>query len=217
MSWETLPLRSVTDASRAASRVADALDRGWLLAHPTETVYGFGCALDEDALEVLARLKRRLDQKPFLVLLPDEHALDGLAWTDAARALASAFWPGPLTLALRTEGRMFPSRIRSEAGTVAVRVPGHAAMAALLRAIRRPVTSSSANLPGQPPARDSASVRKTLREAGADSAILLLDAGVLPPSPPSTIVDCSVDPPRIMRAGAITTGELVNVCHDIAT
>lgn len=194
---------SPAERERNAAQVAEHLRAGGLIAYPTETVYGFGCSLRPDALAELAQLKSREGVKPFLVLVRKAEDLEGVRWTESARRLAAAFWPGPLTLALAAEPGAFPAAVLSSAGTVAARVSPHEAVRAILRALPRPLTSTSANLPGGAPAVDGDEAAAVVQELGAADRILLVDGGRLAPSAPSTIVDCSREPPRLLRAGAL--------------
>jgi len=216
MRVQVLPYRTRSEQEAALERTAGHLGDGGLIAHPTETVYGFGGALDPEPLDALVQLKRRNRARPFLLLVADVDRVDGLVWNGAARALARAFWPGPLTLALRAEPGAFPAQVCGADGTVAVRVTGHDGMRMLLRVFGRPITSTSANIPGAEPATDPDAVRRVLQAVRHAGGMLLLDGGPLPASPPSTIVDCGTERPRVLREGAITTAELSNVVHDIA-
>lgn len=202
----TAPLvrfRTAVEVGAAAPRVARHLRAGGLVAYPTETVYGFGCALLPEALAALARLKSRAETKPFLLLIRSIEEAPDLEWTDAARTLAAAFWPGPLTLGLRGDPRRYPPGVIATDGTVAVRATPHAGVRALLAELRGPITSTSANRRGQPPATSAAEVLAVLRDLESAQEVWVLDGGALPPSPPSTIVDCSGARPRLLRAGAV--------------
>ncbi|HEX6937897.1 MAG TPA: L-threonylcarbamoyladenylate synthase [Longimicrobiales bacterium] len=209
-----LPFGGEADYARAAPRVARHLERGGVIAYPTETVYGFGGALEDVALERVARLKGREMVKPFLLLVLDGSQAPGLEWTADARRLADAFWPGPLTLALRATVP-YPPRVVGPGGTVAVRATPHAGVRAILRAFGGPITSTSVNLPGERPASDVERVVRVAEEAGAGEELWVLDGGRLPDSPPSTIVDCSRTPPRVLRRGAISMNALRGVVDGI--
>ncbi len=198
-----IPFVTAAERERNAASVAEHLRSGGLVAYPTETVYGFGCALRRDALDALAALKSREGVKPFLLLVGDVGRLPGVRWTVSARRLSAAFWPGPLTLALDAEPGAFPPGVLAPGGTVAVRVSPHPAVRALLGAFPRPITSTSANLPGASPAQDADEVAEVLRALGALESVLVVDGGRLPPSAPSTLVDCSREPPRVLRVGAL--------------
>lgn len=203
------------DRSRNAPLVAEHLRAGGVIAYPTETVYGFGCTLVPEALEALAELKSREARKPFLLLVRSADELPGVRWGDSAKQLADAFWPGPLTLALPAEEGAFPDSVVGAAGTVAARVSPHPAPHAILEAVRRPITSTSVNLPGEPPASDADGAAAVIVAAGAVDRVLLLDGGALAPSEPSTVVDCSVVPPVVLRAGAISLDALRKVIGEI--
>jgi L-threonylcarbamoyladenylate synthase len=215
-----VPFETAAQRARSAGRVAAHLRRGGLIAYPTETVYGFGCALLPAPLRRLWSLKRRGDGKPFLVLVSSARALPFLRWTGAARVLARTFWPGPLTLALRADARAVaagrvPSEILSDGGAVAVRRSPHPAVRAILAALGGPVTSTSANVAGEAPARDAAAALRAVESLAAVQRFLLLDGGMLPPSEPSTVVDCSGARPRLVRRGALDLDTLRRTAPEI--
>ena len=203
-----LALRSAADAEAISGRVRAHLARGGLLAYPTETVYGVGSAPEADPLAALARLKGRPPRKPFLLLVSQGAQVAGLEWNEAARTLAQQFWPGPLTLALPGgEGRL-PDALRGAEGGIAVRHTGHGPMARLIERLGHPVTSTSANQPGSPPAPGADGVEALFRSAVEEGLLLVLDGGVLGNVPPSTLVDCTMPVSRIIREGAIPLAEL---------
>lgn len=185
------------------------LREGGLLAYPTETVYGFGCALRKEALERLRGLKEREADRPFLLLVPDRESVEELEWTPEARELADVFWPGALTLVLRDPGGRFPAGVRSPAGTVAVRRSPHALVRRIVEVLGEPLTSTSANPPGGEPALSAEEAGEAAGAAGAGEDLWVVDGGRLPPSEPSTIVDCTGEgAPRVVRAGAVPPGRL---------
>jgi L-threonylcarbamoyladenylate synthase len=211
-----LPFRTAADWAREGARVAAHLRAGGLIAYPTETVYGLGSALREDALERLAAFKGGRETKPFLLLLERPEEAPGLEWNDCARQLARAFWPGPLTLALRAEPGRYPARVVGAEGTVAVRSSPHPAVRALVSALGEPITSTSANLPGAPPATRTEEVLELARALGNPADLWVLDGGALPASAPSTVVDCASERPRILREGAIVGARLRGVVENLA-
>jgi L-threonylcarbamoyladenylate synthase len=205
-----LPLRTPADARLSAPAVRRHLDEGGLLGYPTETVYGLGSAVEARAVERLALLKGRPKGKPFLLLVSSRAMAEriGLAFTASANALAEAFWPGPLTLVLKGgEGRL-PDRLRGPEGGYAVRYTSHSAVAMLITLLDQPLTSTSANLPGQAPAAGAAQVVTLFQEAYDRGELLVLDGGTLGNVPPSTIVDCTSAVPTLVREGAIPRSEL---------
>lgn len=210
----TIPFRTDSEIAAALPEVVAHLRGGGIIACPTETVYGFGCALQADAIMRLSALKQRTDSKPFLLLIaaPEQAAM--LHWTDAGRALARAFWPGPLSIALQAPDGAFPPGVQGPDGAVAVRATSHAGIRALVGALGAPITSSSANAPGQAPARDARTAGAALAALGADGSIVL-DGGTLPDTLPSTVVDASVSPPRVLRAGAVPIEELQVIIGEV--
>lgn len=205
-----LPLRTERDATMVAPQVAAHLSGGGLIGYPTETVYGLGSLASDAGLDELARLKHRPPSKPFLLLIAGHGMLEhaGLVLTPGARRLVEEFWPGPLTLVLAgAEGRL-PDRLRGPEGGIAVRWTSHGALERLIRDIGRPITSTSANLPGEPPAPGASGVTASFPDAVASGELMVLDGGVLGNVPPSTLVDCTTRVPRLVREGAISHAEL---------
>jgi len=188
--------------------VAAHLRAGRLIAYPTETVYGLGGAVTEDAVRALRHRKGREDDKPFIALVSSAEAVRKLAWTAAARALAEIFWPGPLTLVLDDPSGIFPVGVRDErTGAVGVRVSPHPLVRRLVEALGGPLTSTSLNEPGRPPATSGTEAVEVVRALGGRD-VLVLDTGTLPPSSPSTVVDCRGPEPVVLRAGSVPTERL---------
>jgi len=188
---------------------------GGVIAYPTETVYGLGGAATPEAVARVLRLKVREPDKPLLVLVAARSAVAGLVWTPAAEALADAFWPGALTLVLADPDGIFPRGVRHErTGAVGVRVSPHPWIARLVEAWGGPITSTSLNEPGGPPAR-SGSDALAFAERLDGEEILVIDTGTLPPSKPSTMVDCSGTVPVVLRAGSVPVERLRCVIPEI--
>jgi L-threonylcarbamoyladenylate synthase len=206
----TLPFRTETEIAAAIPPTASHLARGGLLAYPTETVYGLGSIPSAAALAALARLKGRAPDKPFLILVSSRAMVEewGLVFSAAARALAAAFWPGPLTLVLPGGEGKLPDELRGREGGIAVRHTSHAGIARLVAATGQPLTSTSANRPGSPPAPGADRIREVFADEVARGDLLVLDGGVLGNVPPSTLVDCTSPVPRLVREGAIPRAEL---------
>ncbi len=205
-----VPFRSAEDIELAIRRAVPHLLAGGLLAYPTETVYGLGSRARAPEVKALARLKGRRLDKPFLLLVSSQEMAEaqGLAFNQSARALVRAFWPGPLTLVLPGGSGRLPDLLRGPEGGIAVRWTSHRGMTRLVQALREPVTSTSANLPGQPPAPGAEAIVRDFASAVEAGTLLVLDGGVLGNSPPSTVVDCTQPAPRLIRPGALTLAEL---------
>ena len=181
------------DAPGAVEEAAAALANGELVAFPTDTVYGL--ASGHDHVRKLYVAKDRPKEKRIPVLLSDATNLEASALvTPAARALAEAFWPGPLTLVL-----VAPRR-----GTIAFRVPDQAVARRLIAASGGGLPVTSANRSGQPNARTAAEVIAQLEGRIA----LVLDGGSTTGGVASTIVDCTTDQLKIIREGAISLAQI---------
>ncbi len=202
-----LPFRSEVEVSSAIPQAVEHLHGGGLLGYPTETVYGLGSNLDSAALDALRRLKDRDSEKPFLLLVSGAEMAEkwGLTFDEKARALADAFWPGPLTLVLPASTNRLPDDLRNPEGGVAVRRTSQTGVERLINEIDHPITSTSANPPGRAPAVDIAALR---RDFGHVDGLLALDGGPLERAVPSTILDCTTEPPRVVREGAIPMSRL---------
>jgi L-threonylcarbamoyladenylate synthase len=206
----TLPFRSESEIEAAIPVVITHLERGGLLAYPTETVYGLGSMPSAPGLGALSHLKGRAPGKPFLLLVSGLAMAEewGLVMSPSARALSAAFWPGPLTLVLRGgEGRL-PDDLRGKEGGIAVRHTSHSGIGRLVAAMGRPLTSTSANRPGEPAAPGPDRIREVFGPEIERGELLVLDGGVLGNVPPSTLVDCTGPMPRLVREGAIPRAEL---------
>ena len=205
-----LPFRTDSEADEAIPQVVEHLRAGGLLGYPTETVYGLGSRAVAEDLTALAQLKGRPPKKPFLLLVSSRPMAEswGLVFNGAARAMADACWPGPLTLVVPGgEGRL-PEALRGREGGIAVRVTSHDRIRRLVVALGEPLTSTSANRPGSKPAPGAEGLSSTFAEAEASGRLLILDGGVLGNVPPSTLVDCTEVRPKIIRDGAIPRDEL---------
>jgi L-threonylcarbamoyladenylate synthase len=207
---KAVPFRSDEEVAAALPRVIAHLNARGLLAYPTETVYGLGSRARAADVQALAALKGRRRDKPFLLLVADRAMAEaqGLAFNDAASALARAFWPGPLSLVLPGGSGRLPDTLRGPEGGIAVRWTSHRGMARLVRELGEPVTSTSANLPGGSPAPGAEAILRDFAAAVDAGALLVLDGGVLGNSPPSTVVDCTQPAARLIREGALTLAEL---------
>jgi L-threonylcarbamoyladenylate synthase len=180
-------------------------------------VYGFGGAADEQGVEALVSLKGRPPGKPFLLLIAGSAMIGklGLHLPNFAARLAARHWPGPLTLVLPGGERRVPERLRGPEGGVAVRWTPHPGLSRLLQAYGEPLTSTSANRPGVPPAMSAAEIIEQWSQAITRGRLAVLDGGRLQPSSPSTVVDCTGRLPRVIRPGAISAAQLRESVPDL--
>lgn len=194
--------------------------RGGLVAYPTETVWGLGADAGSDAaVEALRRLKGRTDDAPISVLVSGLASLarHGLEPGPAGRRLAERFWPGPLTLVMRCRRPLAPGIARAD-GAVGVRCSPHATAAGLARALERagvgPLTATSLNRSGEPPARTRAEAAAAFPpSADAPSLLAGEDAGG---GAPSTVVDVCGERPRVLRWGGLAEPHLAPLLQEFA-
>lgn len=205
-----IPFWSPAEIETSISGTIAHLQQGGVLAYPTETLYGFGTAVDREAVEALVQLKQRPPSKPFLLLIvgSDMLARLDLHLSREASRLAARHWPGPVTLVLPGGDRRVPDRLRGPEGGVAVRWTPHEGLQRLIRAYGDPITSTSANRPRQPPAMSAFDIVDQWGDAIARGRLRVLDGGRLEPSQPSTVVDCTTERPRVIRPGAVPASVL---------
>lgn len=190
----------------AVARAAMSINAGGIVAVPTETVYGLAAdATDPHAVARIYEAKGRPSFNPLIVHVLDLAAAERLAaFDDARRALAQTFWPGPLTLVLpvRAEAGLAPA-VTAGLATVAVRVPAHRAMRALLAACGKPLAAPSANRSGAISPTMAAHVAASLGAA----APLILDDGPCPAGVESTIVMNG----EVLRPGPISADAIASI------
>jgi L-threonylcarbamoyladenylate synthase len=190
----------------AVAHVADALRHGAIAVIPTDTLYGLAVnPFDASAVaRLFARKGRRADQAVPLIACSREQVEQVFGeLPGVAGRLADTFWPGPLTLLLRAPETLLA--VAAGTGRVGVRVPALEVARSLCFAAGMPLTATSANLSGQAPT-NNADVAAEEWQATAD---ILLDAGLTPGGPPSTVVDVTGPEPVLIRAGAIVWSEVV--------
>ncbi|WP_110241936.1 L-threonylcarbamoyladenylate synthase [Nocardioides gilvus] len=213
MSTMQLSTGTETERDEAMEAATQAVRRGELVVIPTDTVYGIGAdAFDASAVTALLAAKGRGRDMPPPVLVSSATTLDALATEvpEYARALVSAFWPGPLTLVCRQQASL-KWDLGETRGTVAVRMPDHEIALGILERTG-PLAVSSANLSGEPAARDADEATAMLGE----SVAVVVDAGRTPGADPSTIVDVTGKSCRVLRVGAVGVAALREVLDPLA-
>ena len=199
--------RVVPDDAAGRAEAIAVLERGGVVALPTDTVYGIGVALGTPGgVERLFQVKHRAPDKGIMLLLADAGQAETIGeMGPAAAALAAACWPGGLTVVVpRRPDVALPAALTGGAPTIGLRVPDHEAPRALARGVG-PLPTTSANVSGLPEARDADEIVAQL----GDAIDLIIDGGAAHGGPASTVVDCTVDPPRILREGAIAPDRVV--------
>ncbi|MEY8574398.1 L-threonylcarbamoyladenylate synthase [Oscillospiraceae bacterium 21-37] len=187
-------------------RAGEILRAGGLVAIPTETVYGLAAdALNGNAVKKIFAAKGRPSDNPLIVHISGFSQLAPLVKEvpEAAKRLAQAFWPGPLTIILE-KSALVPMETSGGLDTVAVRMPRHPAARAVIEAAGVPLAAPSANLSGRPSPTSFAHVREDL--AGRVDA--LLDGGPCDVGVESTVITLAGDVPRVLRPGGVTLAQL---------
>lgn len=198
----------------AIEEAAAILRRGGLLGIPTETVYGLGAdGLNEDAVRRIFLAKGRPQDNPLILHVPDAGWLERCC-TDipsAAYALAERFWPGPLTMILPRRDCV-PLRTTGGLDTVGVRCPDHPVTRAIIAAADTPVAAPSGNTSGRP----SPTCARHMMEDMMGKIDGIVDGGDCAVGVESTIIDLTVQPPRLLRPGGLPLEELEAVLGEVA-
>ena len=194
-------------------RAGEVLKRGGLVAFPTETVYGLGAnALNEEAAKKTYAAKGRPSDNPLIVHIADADALESIVKTvsDKAKQIIEKFWPGPLTLIFE-KAECVPYGTTGGLNTVAVRMPVDEVARAVIRAGGGYISAPSANASGRPSPTSAAHVADDLN----DKIDMIIDGGNVDIGVESTILDMTVEPPMILRPGAITKEMLEEVLGEV--
>ena len=184
--------------SRAISRAAAIIRSGGLVGFPTETVYGIAAdPLNKRTMARLYAAKERPRGKPFTVHISDLATIEemGCGITKEARALIGKFWPGPLTIILKTR----------TGKKIGFRMPDNCVALELLKKVGVPVVAPSANLSGEEPPRTARDVLRYM-DGKLD---MLIDAGPASVGIESTVVDLTRGRPKILREGAIKERSII--------
>jgi tRNA threonylcarbamoyl adenosine modification protein (Sua5/YciO/YrdC/YwlC family) len=200
------------ERERGVTAAVEAVGRGDLVVMPTDTVFGIGGdAFKSWAVTALQSARGRDRRSPVSVLVGSRHTLDGLVYglPAAARDLVEAFWPGALTIIVEHASSL-QWDLGETGGKVAVRMPLHPLALEVLRETG-PMAVSAANKEGEPPTTTAAQAR----DAFGYSVSVYLEAAVSPEPMTSTIVDVSGTRPVLVRAGAISYEQLLEVAPEM--
>lgn len=186
---------------------ANFLVNNEVIAFPTETVYGLGAnAKSEEAVKRVYEAKGRPSDNPLIVHIASESQLEEFVIDipPVAKRLMNEFWPGPLTLILKSKPGQLAKSVTAGLDTVAVRMPNHPVALSLIKASGLPIAAPSANTSGKPSPTTAMHVRDDLngRIAG------IVDGGSTGVGVESTVLDCTVEIPVILRPGGVTKEQL---------
>jgi len=190
------------------------LKKGGIVAFPTDTVYGLGAdPLNAQAVARIYKVKKRPLNLPLPLLIADKSELPKVASVvpEIAWQLAELFLPGGLTLVLR-KSALVPDTVTCGGDTVAVRIPDHPVVIALILGLGTPIVGTSANLSGMP----SPVTAEEVREQLDDEVDLIIDGGRCPGGTESTVLDVTGKVPVLLREGAIPGTELTKLCGPLS-
>ena len=194
------------------AKAAEILKAGKLVAFPTDTVYGIGAnAFNKDAVERIFTAKGRDSKKPLQILIADKDNLNFIVekQSDTLHRLVDRFFPGALTIVVPAKAD-FPRWVTCGLDTVGVRMPSNPIALEMIKAFGKPIAATSANISGLPDPKDAQQVLEYL-DGKVD---FILDGGATPDNVPSTVIDVSVNPPKILRQGKLTVDELSKALHE---
>lgn len=210
---KTIPLSSIQSEPTLYNQVKDTLEESKIICFPTPMGYKLAADLSSPkAVMSMLQAKRRTQNAPSLVLVPDETWVSTIAShvPDVARALMKTFWPGPMTL-LFPASEALPAKVRRSLtkakGWVGVRWPGDDVSTEILRVFKRPLLVSSANLAKKQGAHSAGQVRKNFGR----TVDIMIDAGDITDQTRSTLVDMTKGHPSVIRAGSISEADILSV------
>lgn len=205
-------IKDINKDIKYLKEAASIINKGGVVAFPTETVYGLGAnAFDEEAVEKIFKAKGRPQDNPLIVHVANKN-IDNLVKDipEVARELISKFWPGPLTIILKKKD-IIPYRTSANLDTVGIRMPANDIALKIIELSNTPIAAPSANISGRPSPTD---VERCIEDLSGRIDYIIggeqSNVGV-----ESTIVDCTVNPPVVLRPGGITLEMLHQVCKDI--
>lgn len=201
---QTDPLNPRDDHIHATSHI---IKDGGVIVFPTQYLYGLGAdALNAEAVDRVFEIKQRSYHKPLLVLIPHRNDLSRLVQqvSSAAVHMMNCFWPGAVTLIFKAKDTL-PSNLTANTGKIGIRMPQHPVALALSTSVGGPLTATSANITGEPGCSTVSDIDPRI----SDKVDLILDAGPLKGGIGSTVVDVTVDPPKILREGAIPAKDII--------
>ena len=207
-------IRKINSQKPEAGIIAEAagvIERGGVIVFPTRCLYGLGAdAMDPEAVQRIIEIKQRPHDNPILVLIHSEKQLEMLVGKipPAAGAIMAEFWPGRVTLVFEARDTL-PGLLTAQTGKIGVRLPGHPVAAAILKQAKGPVTGTSANISGRPGCNRLGDMDPPIVE----HLDLILDAGTLQGGVGSTVVDVTDEPPRILREGQVTAGQILGALN----
>jgi L-threonylcarbamoyladenylate synthase len=192
-------------------KAAEFISRGGVVVVPTDTVYGLAAdASNPQAVAKLFRIKKRPQTKPVPVLIRDMEMAKDMAYIDKRlEKILAILWPGAITVILQKKAEL-PELVTAGKRTIGLRLPDYKLLHFLLEAMGRPLTATSANISGEAPSIDAEKVAGQFNKEFYRPD-LILDAGKLKFSEPSTVLDLATPEPKIIRIGPVNPKKLMEI------
>ncbi len=192
-------------------KAAEFILRGGVVVVPTDTVYGLAAdATNPDAVMRLFRIKKRPKTKPVPVIIRDMEMAKNLAYIDKRlERILNLIWPGAITIILQKKADL-PELVTAGKRTIGLRLPDYKMIHYLLETVAKPMTATSANISGEEPSIDAEEVAGQFRKEFYRPD-LILDAGKLKFSEPSTVLDLAAPEPKIIRIGPVNPKKLMEI------
>jgi L-threonylcarbamoyladenylate synthase len=192
-------------------KAAETILRGGVVVVPTDTVYGLAAdATNPDAVMRLFRIKKRPKTKPVPVIIRDMEMARSLAYLNKRlEKILSILWPGAITIILQKKA-MMPDLVTAGKRTIGLRLPDYKLLHFLLEVVGKPMTATSANISGEEPSIDAEEVAGQFTKEFYKPD-LVLDAGKLKFSEPSTVLDLAAAEPKIIRIGPVNPKKLMEI------
>ncbi len=194
-------MKVIKSSKEAIEEAVRIIKQGGVVVYPTESFYGLGAdATNEEAIRKVFKIKKRKENNPILLIIGELSMLSDLVKEIPlpAKLLIEKLWPGPLTMLFWAKHNV-PSVLHAGTGKIGVRLSANPVARAISKLSEVPITGTSANISGTPPCRTASEVMSQLK--GVD---LVLDAGKLNSSLPSTVIDVTESPFKLIRKGLIS-------------
>jgi len=208
---KVITVKNPSEFELASKEAALRLLKDGVVAFPTDTLYGLAVnALDVVPIERLFKIKGREKDKGFPVLVSSLSMAKTIARIlPEHEPLLEELWPGPYTVILKKQ-RIVPTIVTGGKDTIAVRLPDHPLCVSILRDFEGPITATSANVAGEEPLSSGDEIIRRF-EGREEKPDLVLDAGKIDEANPSTIIDLTIYPPKILRVNPTSKEKLMKI------
>jgi L-threonylcarbamoyladenylate synthase len=213
MQTKIISVSSEENLEEAIKLTVKLIDKGEIIAFPTDTLYGLGCdAFNVQAIKKLYQIKKRDFSKPINVLIGSEEQLPFITdiISPIIEDIIKEFWPGDLTLILNKR-REVPDVLTAGLNTIGVRMPDNSVTLRMIREIGKPLATTSANISGKPSITNAQQIIENFNTR----IPLILDGGDSKIGQESTIISLVTSPPKIVRQGSLPLKKLRKIIHDL--